>query len=506
VTQEWNTSRKKKIVVAGLAIVLLGSGVGGAFYLAEGHHTSSQQMKEKKHQSLLERRVADTFPHKKVKKKEPNELERIVTEDSLVSSGERPHEELATGTHTGRTKAKQVALEAIANLPDELGEAKAKEDIRKVAPPAPILANQNKTAEAPVPIQPLPVSNDPVIPNDVPDSTDGDQIDPAPPVPDQPSYAYPYLEGWNVTLHVGSAFQPMDYVKATDELDGDLTDEVQVIQNHVNLQQEGTYTVRYRVTNQHGLSNELDIQVHVLNDAPVILAEDHRISLQQPYDPLAGITATDTEDGDVTKAIRVVENHVQTDQEGIYSVTYAVMDRNGKETEKTIQVEVKNDAPIIHAENQVLLVDATYDPLEGVTATDVQDGDVTKQIEVIQNDVNTHLAGIYHVTYRVVDAQGQETTKTIEITVQAPPTPPVLEVPTEFITTIGVKPDWLQDVQATDQEEGDLTSQVLVDDSQVDILSPGDYLVYFSVTDSSGEKVETSAIVHVKAIDGAISF
>ncbi|WP_088816323.1 MULTISPECIES: immunoglobulin-like domain-containing protein [Listeria] len=468
-TQESNTSGKKKIVVAGLVIVLLGSGIGGVLYLSEAQHMFSHPTKEKNQQSLLQRRVADTVPKKKTKDSRSNGLERIVTEDSLVSSEERPREEVDTETHTGRTKAKQVALEAIANLPDELGEAKAKEDIRKVAPPTPILINQDKTAEASA--------------------------------PDQPSYAYPYLEGWNVELHVGSPFQPLDYVKATDELDGDLTDEVEVIQNHVNLKQEGTYTVRYRVTNRHGLSNELDIQVHVLNDAPVILADNHRISLQQPYDPLVGITATDTEDGDVTKAIRVVENHVQTNQEGLYSVTYAVMDRNGKETEKTIQVEVKNDAPIIQAENQVLLVDATYDPLEGVTATDVQDGDITQQIEVIQNEVNTHQAGLYHVTYRVVDAQGQETTKTIEITVQAPPTPPVLEVPVEFNTTIGVTPDWLQDVHATDQEDGDLTSQVTVDDSQVDILLPGNYLVYFSVTDSSGEKCETSAIVHVQAIE-----
>ena len=53
----------------------------------------------------------------------------------------------------------------------------------------------------------------------------------------------------------------------------------------------------------------------------------------------------------------------------------------------------------------MLKKEQTFDPLEGVQAYDVEDGDITNQIKVIHNNVNTNHVGTYQVIYEVVDSQ-----------------------------------------------------------------------------------------------------
>ncbi|EUJ30251.1 immunoglobulin-like domain-containing protein, partial [Listeria cornellensis] len=64
-------------------------------------------------------------------------------------------------------------------------------------------------------------------------------------------------------------------------------------------------------------------------------------------------------------------------------------------------------------------------PMAGVSAEDLEDGDITSQIQVISNDVNPNVAGIYHVTYSVTDSDGNETQFTITVIVGAQPIVPV---------------------------------------------------------------------------------
>ena len=81
--------------------------------------------------------------------------------------------------------------------------------------------------------------------------------------------------------------------------------------------------------------------------------------------------------------------------------------------------EKTNTAPIISAEDRMLTADDPFDPLEGVSAYDVEDGEITLTEEnVIFNDVNMEEAGTYHVTYQVKDSQGEVTELTITVTVR----------------------------------------------------------------------------------------
>ncbi|WP_430535692.1 immunoglobulin-like domain-containing protein, partial [Listeria rocourtiae] len=72
-----------------------------------------------------------------------------------------------------------------------------------------------------------------------------------------------------------------------------------------------------------------------------------------------------------------------------------------------------NEKPIIYAEDKTINVGDEFDPLEGVTAHDAEDGDLTKDIKVLRNEVNPNVPGIYEVEYSVTDSDGNTTTKTI---------------------------------------------------------------------------------------------
>ena len=86
-----------------------------------------------------------------------------------------------------------------------------------------------------------------------------------------------------------------------------------------------------------------------------------------------------------------------------------------------IELETKNNAPVINVTDSSIYVGEEFDALSGATkgiATDSEDGDLTSKVEVSGN-VDTTKPGIYEVTYKVTDSKGLETTKTIKVTVLA---------------------------------------------------------------------------------------
>ena len=256
-----------------------------------------------------------------------------------------------------------------------------------------------------------------------------------------------------------------------------------------------------------------------LNEVPVIQAENVTLTVDDVYDPLKNVTATDAEDGDLTNAIKVIENTVDTSKVGTYKVTYQVSDLNGAVVTKTIEVtvnpkmEVINSAPKIDAKDITITAGESFDPLEGVTATDAEDGDLTDKIKVTINNVSNSRSmyasrlicitepGTYEVIYEVTDSQGATATKTIRLTVN-----PKMEVinsapkidAKDVTLMVGDKYDPLKGVSATDAEDGDLTNKIVVVENPVDTSKAGKYVVVLEVKDSAGARVVKYVNVEVK--------
>ncbi len=88
---------------------------------------------------------------------------------------------------------------------------------------------------------------------------------------------------------------------------------------------------------------EIFLSTTTLSDnPPEIKASDRTVLVNSVFDPKAGVTATDPEDGNITDRIEVTDNQVNTSQKGKYPVTYKVTDNAGNTTTKTIQVTVQD--------------------------------------------------------------------------------------------------------------------------------------------------------------------
>ena len=325
--------------------------------------------------------------------------------------------------------------------------------------------------------------------------------------------ACPVINATDKTLTVGDEFDPLADVTAEDEEDGDITDKIEILENEVDTTKPGKYEVTYKVTDGGGASYVKTITVTVnpkmepLNAAPIIEAEDKTLTVGDAFDPMADVTATDAEDGNLTDKIEILNNEVDTTKPGKYEVTYKVTDSKGASYTKTITVtvnpkmEVLNAIPTINAEDKTLTVGDTFDPKADVTAEDVEDGDLTDKIEVLKNEVDTTKSGKYEVTYKVTDNQGASRTKTITVTVN-PKIEPLNEAPTIDVTdkeiTVGDKFDPKEGVTAKDKEDGNLTDKIEILKNTVDPSKPGVYEVTYKVTDSKGASCTKTIKVTVK--------
>ncbi|MBC1777310.1 immunoglobulin-like domain-containing protein [Listeria booriae] len=238
----------------------------------------------------------------------------------------------------------------------------------------------------------------------------------------------PVITAADITQKAHRSVDPMAGVTASDLEDGDLTANIKIIANDINIDVPGEYHVTYSVLDSDGNETEKTITVTILsNEAPVIHGQDVTFKAGKAFDPMAGVTASDTEDGDITSTIEMTANDVNPDVAGVYHVTYSVTDSDGNTTEATYTVTVlTNEKPVIHATDQTLAYGQAFNPMAGVTAEDLEDGDLTGSIKIIANDVNPLQAGIYHVTYSVTDADGNETQITITVLVGAQPVDPVI--------------------------------------------------------------------------------
>ena len=257
-------------------------------------------------------------------------------------------------------------------------------------------------------------------------------------------------------------------------------------------------------------------QPPAVNKAPVIVATDKVLTVGDSFDPLKDVIVNDPEDGPIViKHEHVIKNEVNTNVPGKYEVIYKVADKEGLATEKKIIVVVNpkitgiNRVPVINATDKVLTVGDKFDPLDGVTAFDEEDKDITlTQDNIIANNVNTSVAGTYNVTYKVTDKNGASTVKTITVIVNPKPSEPEKpnNVPGIDVIdkelTVGDKFNPLDLVIGFDEDgkEIKLTQDNIISNN-VNPNVPGTYSITYRLTDKNGVATVKTITVTVKAED-----
>ncbi|PZG37789.1 hypothetical protein C1910_10850 [Listeria ivanovii] len=206
--------------------------------------------------------------------------------------------------------------------------------------------------------------------------------------------------------------------------------------------------------------------------------------------------------------------------EGEYTVTFDV----------TGKVPVSS-TPAITAQNITLSEGAAFDPIQTVnpTATDTASTNLTTNIRVTANDVNTSQPGTYHVTYEVSgvlpanantkislidtgkvtyrdallktlgkldftpNVSAKKTTKTITVTVTGKP----IITASDKTIYVGDTYNPREDVEATDAKDGDITNKIEIIKNEVDNTTPGKYEVTYKVTNSVNESTVVTVQITV---------
>lgn len=165
-----------------------------------------------------------------------------------------------------------------------------------------------------------------------------------------------------------------------------------------------------------------EVQVDIVK--PVIKGLKNRVVYvgTKKINYLAGVSAVDDVDGNLTSKIKVNKSRVNLKKVGTYPVVYSVSDSSGNtETVKKQVLVRKDEKPVIRGvKNRVVYLGTKrIDYLQGVTATDKRDGNLTKKVKVNKSKVNLNRLGTYTVTYSVTDRAKNKTVKTAKILVKS---------------------------------------------------------------------------------------
>jgi hypothetical protein len=227
------------------------------------------------------------------------------------------------------------------------------------------------------------------------------------------------------------------------------------------------------------------------------------ITIGNTYTEL-GAVATDNVDGDLTSAVVINSSTLNTNKIGSYLISYDVLDSSNNLADtvyRTINVMAIPDteAPVITLVGDAVINLYAGDAYTefGAIATDNVEGDLTSLVEINNFNVDTNIVGSYSATYNVADSSGniaETVTRTINILAVPDTEAPIITLVGDAVINLYVGDTYTElGATATDNVDGNLTSAVVIDNSNVNTSIAGSYSATYNVTDSSSNVAEAVA-------------
>ncbi|MFL0810251.1 MAG: DUF5011 domain-containing protein [Agarilytica sp.] len=227
-----------------------------------------------------------------------------------------------------------------------------------------------------------------------------------------------------------------------------------------------------------------------------------------------GFTAIDNIDGDISVSVGISGN-VDTSIVGAYQLTYNVSDSSGNAATpvvRTVNVVADDVKPVISISGgtsyTVNVGNSFSNP--SADATDNVDGNISGNV-VVTGTVDTNAVGTYNLYYNVSDAAGNaadEVVVTVDVQEEQDTTPPVITLSGDAVINLDLNDPYTDPGYfATDNTDGDITTNVVVGGDVVDTSSEGTYVVTYNVSDAAGNPaVEQTRTVNVVDPSGGACF
>lgn len=291
-----------------------------------------------------------------------------------------------------------------------------------------------------------------------------------------------------VTLKLYQTFDPMQYVKAISYNGQDLTNKVDVQSNNVDVTKKGSYEIVYKIVDE-GITQTKTTHVTVTSDIQYVSDMTAKSSTIQ-YGGLKKDTATPgtpitliRQGVDVTykKGLGTHANsEVVYDIEGKdfdFFESYIGIDQNakGKASSATFQVwvdgEKKYDSKVFKSDTEHEFIKI---PVTGA-----------KEVTLITTDAKDNGNSFDHTVW--ADAKFTKQSSKPIITISEDLT----------MVKLNSKYDLLQDVTASDIEDGDLKQQIQVKDNGFTTNKTGTYTIEYTVRDKDNLVATASKTIYV---------
>ncbi|MGD9901452.1 MAG: immunoglobulin-like domain-containing protein [Spirochaetales bacterium] len=215
---------------------------------------------------------------------------------------------------------------------------------------------------------------------------------------------------------------------------------------------------------------------------------------------LSGVTAIDEVDGNLTTQLAVDASDVNLLVVGTYDLVYSVTDESDNDSSVTVSVYVVDtvNPTMAGMEDFTLEVNSSAPNwLTGLTANDSYYGDLTSAIVADDSEVDLTTVGTYTLTYTVEDNSGNEATETVNVVVVDTTDPQINGAQNLFLAAGSETPNWIGSIIATDSYDGNLTNEIVVDDSAVDLMTTGAYTLTYTVADTSDNEASVEVTITV---------
>ncbi|MEG0438177.1 MAG: NPCBM/NEW2 domain-containing protein [Solibacillus sp.] len=290
-----------------------------------------------------------------------------------------------------------------------------------------------------------------------------------------------------VTLKLRQAFDPMDYVKASSYQGNDITADVVVKSNNVDVTKKGDYEIVYEVKNANIVETKA-IKVTVISDYAYVSDMDAK-SANIQYGGLKKDTATP---GTPITLVRQGLDAIYKKGIGTHANSEVVYDIEGKGFdffESYIGID------------QVAKGKASTATFEVWVDGEMKFGSDVFKSNTEHEFIKVPVTGAKEVKLITTDAKnGNESDHTVwaDAKFTQDSSKPIITV-SEELTFVKLNSDFdvLQGVEAFDMEDGNLIEQVSIKTNDFNVNKTGTYNVEYSVTDGDGNTVTKAKEIYV---------
>ncbi len=213
-------------------------------------------------------------------------------------------------------------------------------------------------------------------------------------------------------------------IKATDEKDGDLTNEV-IVESISRFIEPGVCEVKYAVCDSDNHVAHATRKVRFVDyKAPRFkLSDSLCFSLYETTNLASCIRAIDSIEGDISENLVITSPDYNSSIAGIFSLELSVSNKKGDTSTLTLPLIMEDrslSAPVIKLKDYLIYLDKNEKvDFEDyiVKATDRNDNNLTDEIEIDDN-VNFKKSGTYSVHYFVTDNAGAKGHAVLNVVVE----------------------------------------------------------------------------------------